>query len=69
MKTTTPLPRLLRLDRALTQRFRWFTDPLGALCFSPSGAVYETTETACTCPDHRFRHHECKHMLALRLKR
>lgn len=27
---------------------------------------YLTTKDSCNCPDHRYRHRVCKHMLALR---
>lgn len=34
---------------------------------SASGHEYETTVDSCTCPDFRIRHHECRHIRALRL--
>lgn len=33
--------------------------------FTDENKTYETTPEHCSCPDHQYRHHACKHMNAL----
>lgn len=38
----------------------------GGRVMSSAGHEYETTPESCTCPDFRVRHHECRHIRAMR---
>jgi len=67
--TDAPTPDLQRRAAALTENMAIYQLAPGLFeVTKETGDRYtvDTRELRCTCPDHRYRHNECKHVHAVR---